>query len=155
MTKKAGLFPAYSPCFVCSGSASLSAVWSTDVFLNGSSRSVGAWNMSMITSGSHKTRRDVIHCESLKWNRGSVKAAVLTQSFPCVDGRRRQHSGRCGLNEAQWSVRSDVRQVTCAPLWHWDTKTAWKHPQQQAALPWGLPRQLVDLPLSLSSGSGG
>lgn len=47
---------------------------------------------------------------------------MLTQCLSCVDSRWRQHPGRCGLNIAQWGVRSDVRQVTCAPLWHWHTQ---------------------------------
>ena len=47
---------------------------------------------------------------------------MLTQCFSCVDSRWRQHPGRCGLNIAQWGVRSDVRQVTCTSLWHWYTQ---------------------------------
>lgn len=52
----------------------------------------------------------------------NITVVVLTQCLSCVDSRWRQHPGRCGLNIAQWGVRSDVRQVARAPLWHWHTQ---------------------------------
>lgn len=147
----------YSPCFACADSASLSAAWSTDVLLNGSSRSVGAWNMSMITSGWDETTRNVFHCQTLKSSRKAGRhgeRAVLTQCFPRVYSGWRQHSRWRGLNKTQWSVGSDMRQVTCSSLWHWDTHTVWNHPQRPV-LPWQLMWYVVHLLLSLSSGSGG
>lgn len=45
------LYYASSPCLSGAGSVSISEEGNPDVLLNGSSRRVGAWNMSMITSG--------------------------------------------------------------------------------------------------------
>lgn len=45
------LYDASSPCFSGAGSVSITEEGKPDVLLNGSSRRVGAWNMSMITSG--------------------------------------------------------------------------------------------------------
>lgn len=56
------LFAAYLPVPGYPASASFSAVWSTDVLLSGSSKRVGAWNMSIITSG-YKTRINVFQCK--------------------------------------------------------------------------------------------
>lgn len=44
--------------------------------------------------------------------------AVLTQSFPCIDGGGGQHPGRRGLDCTQRGVGSHVRQVTCSSLGH-------------------------------------
>lgn len=120
------------PCLGEAGSASISEPGQAKVLGNGAAGTVGAWNMSMMTSGGDKTRRVPAwpHWVEARWiwkwawlmgcGRGLLRASrVLTVG---------EGSTRDGV---AWTTLSEVLGVTWdrLPVPPWDTEThthSWK-----------------------------